>query len=66
MEQALDLNLDDAREMAAVGKALSSEVRIRMLRLLCRGPVSYTHLFPSSSLCAPRWRPQEEPEILLA
>lgn len=44
MEQALDLNLDDARQMAAVGKALSSEVRIRMLRLLCRGPGNVNEL----------------------
>lgn len=35
MSQNISLNLDNAERLAAIGKALSSEVRIELLKLLC-------------------------------
>lgn len=35
MSQSIQLNLDDAKKLSVLGKALSSEVRIELLRLLC-------------------------------
>lgn len=52
MKQTVSMNLDDTRHLALVAKALSAEVRIEILKLLCREDLNVNEIAEKLSIPA--------------
>lgn len=52
MKQIIRMNLDDTEQLALVAKALSAEVRIEILKLLCRGNLNVNEIAERLSIPA--------------
>ena len=48
MSQSISLNLDNVEKLAAIGKALSSDVRIELLKILCHCSLNVNEIAKAS------------------
>ena len=49
------LSFDDEKDLVLLGKALSSEIRIKILKLLDTKPYCVNEIAPRRSVCMRRW-----------